>query len=32
MRVDYYTFEDGSNPIDPYLDDLENKEDSKVGD
>jgi phage-related protein len=30
MIVDYYTFEDGANPIDPYLDNLETKMRAKV--
>ena len=30
MRVDYYKFEDGTNPIDPYLNTLDKKMRAKV--
>jgi phage-related protein len=30
IDVDYYTFEDGSNPIDPYLESLDKKMRAKV--
>lgn len=30
IDVDYYKFEDGSNPIDPYLDELSPKMRAKV--
>ena len=30
MQVDFYDFEDGTNPIDPYLDSLDNKMLAKV--
>ena len=30
IDVDYYKFEDGTNPIDPYLDELDPKMRAKV--